>query len=81
MDAPGRDDLKRNIGCGGTCYQQEGSTDLRSQDYLLISGGKYVKSNKQDDKELKFEQLFCGNGLANENLGVRVELPGPAVLR
>ena len=34
-----------------------------------------------NNKELRFDQLYCGAGLADDNRGVTVETPGPPVLR
>ena len=76
--------LQRFIGCGEDCYEQtlpQQSQDL-SQDYLLISGGRFLMDeNGQNLKKVKFSSLFCGNGLADDNRGVTVETPGPAVVR
>ena len=77
--------LQRFIGCGEDCYEQTSSSqsqDILSQDYLLISGGRFLMDeNGQNLKKVKFSSLFCGNGLADDNRGVTVETPGPAVVR
>ena len=81
----GRNDLERFIGCGDDCYEQTSSQQSQeelSQDYLLISGGKFVMDERdQSVKQVRFSSLYCGNGLADDNRGVRVETPGPAVVR
>ena len=40
-----------------------------------------MDENGQNLKKVKFSSLFCGNGLADDNRGVTVETPGPAVVR
>ena len=79
--------LEKFIGCGEDCYQQQPggqqTQDDLSQDYLLISGGKFVKDEdtNNNNKQTRFSELYCGAGLADDNRGVRVEIPGPPVLR
>ena len=49
----------------------------------MISGAKFVKDeeNNNNNKQIRFTELYCGAGLADDNRGVRVEIPGPPVLR
>ena len=72
-------------GCGQDCYEQPANPtqqgqDEISQDYILISGGRFVNEDLKQ-RQIKFNELYCGNKLPGGDLGVRVETPGPSVVR
>ena len=39
------------------------------------------EDTNNNNKQTRFSELYCGAGLADDNRGVRVEIPGPPVLR
>ena len=38
------------------------------------------EANSNTNKEVRFTELYCGAGLADDNRGVVVEIPGPPVV-
>ena len=66
------------IGCFGDCF--EPATGKITGDYLLIPGGKYT-DNTASPPKMYNNDYYCGEGLANIDNSVRVQMPGPVIVR
>ena len=74
----GRDGL---VGCFEECFIPDTSnTGSITGDYLLIPAGKYT-DNSTPPPKMYNNDYYCGVGLANIENRVRVEMPGPVIVR
>ena len=72
------------FGCFEDCAMPATMTGSISGDYLLIPGGMYNEppaGNADSPVTMHKNDYYCGEGLANKNGMVRVDMPGPVTVR